>query len=1426
MSDAEAVLASMGAASKGAKVEPLNLKTEFEKREDEEDVYRIVSIPLWGWVQAPPGEEDPRTPYRVGATAWDDYVQNRETNAIIYFLQLMMLLVEYSELMGGPICTADPHSNPNKYQEICKITARLLRGSKPHPTAEQIREKGFYVVQNDKADLRFAYDVEWEKRVLDHEARMKRRTAGEKKKAAERAARRNRPEKTQDQRDVEWFAELGIEYFHYGVEGDVERRVDIPPYQAEGEEEEEQEDEKLPPKVPYEGPGQVRKVSMTITEIPHRNDPNEIMGLMVNFIIRDKHIDPGYFFMRVCENLKLRNRRIASRGAGGHVSKQYDFPEMFPEYEHLMLSRHPVGKYSTYDLYARCVQTLYPDFVQKHHRGNRNHFLDTLNPGADTPAHLYRVLSPEFAIQCLLKAGGCPEVLRAADAWIDRDRGVLHFPQRVRTWKPAQNHVVWDDPKTIGFVRQFFPHVDMRADFLRSLCSGADMQAFLSGASEEAVAAHGRLEKVLAENIRIFNEDLEDFRKLGYDTTNELVYKWKQCEDVYRCINQHYPSRHAVQTLKEVQELTKLYSVRWRQYLTAEQHQRVEEYELYANIINTAQATLLVQFNALINLDRDAEGMPISGPMRAIVKWYQDVHATKLPHMTREYATIDPTLDPFGNTMLRQLYIYTHYAKILQPMICLLSEGLFSCYDAFIDELSYHQMIHGRYEIGKTWTGIRTLVKFSTIPGTVSEYSLATKASDTTARHAYDEIVATDECPEWLVNENEAKKNPELVNKEKVKLTRGQLTQRTFKFVDTPGGRKVRWAEDVTTDHKKACIYISNGTAESKRALSSRMHRLIMKQCDILPNDLSGPMGETAMKDAQMFLHINQFLSAMAKKMAMVGGILPDVELSLYNDVSSRVIKYLREQNAVPEDVGGSRSLEIIKSYLRQLVYKMAIRYTFDFPWSKHYQKKFHPDMLRDIQPFLYVTTPMIYWVWTACAAEWINDDYCNVLNALLKEAGVEWENGDTPYSLFEHDTENRIKFRTFEDRFFNSSTGEQSDRHLVDLNYLVLEGTEDGIAQRIAHHTSPKMEADQIKGVLKRLSEMQKVPHLGGYRPVRKGALETWHRFKADGTKETGNGCPHEFMHNNPNFAMYRTEDDMPRLVQGATLPIVDRSDLAKRKLYFMPGFAASFRQEIILDALIYATTCASTRPGKMLLGFTNRENPGRLETHRCSDVDIQDLVMRFDADEGFEWNDEGEWVNDDPHIISRRHGITFNRAGALSDMDKIVEMAVPLAPKPVGDDSWRTKYEADAEAMSKDQDLVYDLDYESAARQHARCGRPLDEPVRSPQWIADQCAKHSIPNMGLDYPQDEIRMRGEMEKKWRKSVRVTHRTASILEEFRNRGKMSAAESEAFAARRREEMQRQQHQAKRAMVAAPQAQQPQQKRMTVQQRMQRTGDN
>ena len=1427
METTEAILAQI--AKPEHIVEPLNLKEKFQNNKDELYVYRTVHIPLWGWLPlGPDWERSPLTPYRLGANSWKDYYQTDGVNPLVFMVQFMMLLVEHAKLEGGFICNVDHDGQPEEYKKVCVAMAKKMTGCAKKGDLELIDK---YVEKTHKVDLRFIHDVNYEKQVLAKQmsnAKKKQSLAQlkNKKKKKKAAKPKKKPKRTYVTLVNEMLKEAGFGEYNFVPVSNHGQEVTFHPEEEEDEEtpspvasplgrggleevdenelseaqevddeEAEREDregarqeegeideETLVPKVPYKGPpGRVAKISMTITEIPYSEDNQQIVGMMVTFIIRDPAVNPGLFYKHCMENLSARSLRS---------QKQYgNFKaEMFPEYADHMLSFWPAGNRTNLQTYGHIITKCYPEFVNQYYQGDYGLFEEAMRLEGDTHFHIYNLFTPEFAIQKLREAGGCPLVLGRASDWLDRDEGIVKFPSigGVRTWKPRHMATIWYTKEFQGFSGHYFPFVDMKSDFMRALCSGVHMAEFLSGASDLSKLKKSRMDKALEDDMLVLKSFINSKRDgLDYETNNEIIHAAFEADYINGLVKEYYPELHYHDTLHEVQELVKQYGLQWRLHLglDPELAARVEECELYNTILKTTQEARRKTFYNIVKLDENPDALKISPPMKALVKWYQDVNETKLPNMTRPYTCIDSDLDPFGNTMLYQLFVYTRFAKVLQPMICILSEGLFSCYDAFQGELSYNQMTYGRYDVGKTHTAINILINFSTIPGTVIEQPLATKASDTTHKHSHDEIVATDECPEWIVSEIEAKKNPDLVNKEKVKMTRGRLVQKTFVFKDLPSGRRLRWSEDVKTDHKKALVLVSNHPPDSKKALSSRFHRFIMKQPNVSPAEMKGYVDEWLKSDAKTYLHINQFLSAMLKKLAAVGGILPEVEMELFDDISTRVLKYLEKRNAMSHE-SGPRSLEIMKPFLRQLVYKMAIRYAFDFEWSENYMKKFSLEQLAAVQPFLYTTVSQVWFVWTACASEWINDDYCNVLKAMMMEAYPAWQQGvSNVYSIYERDINNSIRFKTTANDIPPSASeaGDmvQYDKFLINLNYMCLEGSEDIIAQKVAQHTNPKLEPDQIKGIFKRLSEIQKRPEKGGFAPQKMGTFAKWHKYNGRGphaSKNTGDGCPTEYQITNDDKDTPRTRDDVPCLAEGLTLPIVDRSDLRRNKLYFMPDMESFFQQDIITEALRYATYCGTTKPGKILLGFTTPNDTTRLEAEFLEQKQLDDYLKDLDEDAGFSLRPNGKWKSDNPYAVSRREGIVYNRRAAFTDFDITIATNIQAAPRAPGDESWKTRSQSGARGMSKDCEVVRDLDVRSAERQHIRCGRPLDEPVRTPQWIAEKTGNNSL---NLDYLVDDVSQKSIKEEKWNATITPGQREEQSRARFKSRRTVSRSQQQ-----------------------------------------------
>ncbi len=1152
-----------------------------------------------------------------------------------------------------------------------------------------------------------------------------------------------------------------------------------------------------PVRTEYQGPGRVNKIDFTITSIPHATIPGKIAGMMARFLIRDTSINTGLFFDDILRNLD-RRKDAEKQGKRGKVH------EMFPDYLQLFNSFHPAGNNTSADLYGRCALQLKPE-LSKHSKTFKQ-FMRDVDYSNDTPFNMVNFFNVKYALDVLEKAGCDPTILGTPETWWKEITGMASFPKQptCKTYKYLPQQVFWYHPKNVGLREQLFPHVDAKTDFIKRFTNGENMADYFktgqfvteADGSKMLNDAFSSVERLLTEEIVVSRAKLTESKLVSYDTNNEFIHKAVEAELIYKQLEENFPAHYettleAVELrLKHFKGEVKFYKDRmpeekkedFEDYL-----KRVEQCEYYNKLVTTTQESLMKVFQTLFQLEGNIDALPISEPVKTILKWYRNNHQTKLPNMTREYVSWDPELDIFGNTMIQQLSLYVSFAGILQPVICLLSEGLFSCYDSFMKELSFHMMIHGRYDTGKTYTAIKTLIEFTCIQDAVAEYSLNTKAADTTRNHAYDEIVASDECPRWMTSEKEAELNQEQVDKEKIKFTRGQITLNSFVWVNLPNGDRIRWNEKTTCDHKKACVFVTNASVESKRALSSRMFRITVKQSNTPANEMKGKLAACFKTGGRLWLNINQFLSVCGKKAAAVGAILPEVEMSLFDDISNRVLFYLRGWKVIGDDVG-PRSLDIMRPYLRQLIYKMAIRYAFDLPSSPNYKKKFTVDMIKEIQPYLYCTVEMVWWVWTVCATEWVDDDNSNVLRALICDTGSNWEQGENAYDIFAQDVDNKVKFRLRRNpEAVTDKDGPNqlpADQYLIDLQYLAVEGTIEQISKRIAQYTNPRMSETDISSVITRLKSQMHTLETPGFKPQPKGTFERWHRYLElpvgmnDGKKLLQSDlhkCPKAYLkgHSNPAVDMRKAEH-VDREPENKQMPIIDDSDLRKHDLlYFMPSAISAFQNGIIQEALFAATICSTIRPGKYLLGFADHTDSTRLMVTKLTKQFIDDFVDEEDKKSGFKIS-YGKPVFIDQSVpkrfrpTSRREGITFNHRVGMTASQAVYMTARPWEPTKEGDNSWQERYKQGAEAMSKTVEVVYDMNAYSARKQHMRCGRPLYEPVRTPTWIQEQyekgCEKKKIdPDLDMDYPNDIVKDATDSERMWRVSSGIIHGKQNI---------------------------------------------------------------
>jgi hypothetical protein len=1150
---------------------------------------------------------------------------------------------------------------------------------------------------------------------------------------------------------------------------------------------------------PEDAPDKVPKIDFVVTVLPKAGgsvkEHHQVAGIMVRFLVRDNSINPGTFFNSLLRNLDMRARRRSTASAGRGAA--FADSELFPNYSGFFNTHHPAGDSTSKQTYFKAATGFLPSLLSPNELQsktfNRMDFSDYSNP-----FHLANLLTTERAVSDMRKAG-VDSFFTDGGAnvwWSSNNGGVAKFPNKnvAPTYKYNPAQVFFAHNRYIGLSEQYFPHIDLDQDFLSSLMSGANIERFLGGQQMSAVAeqekvnsSYAALRDIIKNSFLIDRKTLQDNKLINYDTPNEFVHRAAETAIMETRIGREFPAHYA-KTFDDVLALKEAAGKRgdWRSKVTDELDRRMQECSRYALIRTKAQEACVKTFSSLWLTEGDIDRLNVPDSIRALQKWLVE---KRFPHLTREYMLWDPDMGILSNSLLRSVKIYACIAKIVQPIVCLLGEGLFSCYQWIPRELAFNLMAHGKYEVGKTYAAITTLIRFSTVPGTVEEYTAATAAADTTANHAYDKIIASDETANWKVNSKAAEQNQGLVNREKVKLTSRKTELKTFVQERGPMGENLRWCRTLTTDHYVTMVEVTNCVVEATNALSSRYHRITIAQPQVPPRELEGYMSAPLKADSIVYLQINQYLSACACKAVMCGVMLAP-EMQLFHDISNRVLEYLVEQKAVSHDVG-SRSLEIMKPYARQLIYHTAIHCAFDMPGGECYKKPFESSMIRFLQPYLYCTVEVIWWCWTALASAWVEEQNRNVLNAACRLAckgsattASYWRSGYTPYEIYERDTDNRVPWRQRENQY---PDGDAKNAKLVDLQYLTIEtggrggASLESLCRQISPYTQPHLDWTDVYGALNVLSTMHVTPSNGGYQPQPMGMFQKWHKFttlpKEDtglgGLKNTGVEMPPYYMSKNADPSVARCENDMPSWGSEIMLPVVDLTDKDNGKIHIMPSAAESFNNDIIVSALIYATMSKTFPHKKMLLGMPNAKDTMQMQIFSCPEEVIEEAIEKFDLDAG--WVD-GDWQGPDSILpderpVPRSVGIAFNRKGGIAKADQDYFTAVPLAPVADGDKRWSEQSARDMERMEEVRYICKDLDAESARRQHMACGRGFDDPVLDPKYILarykHECAH--MPNgekrkscMDIDYPHDMLPELDERKAIW-ESGSATKNAAQI---------------------------------------------------------------
>jgi hypothetical protein len=982
----------------------------------------------------------------------------------------------------------------------------------------------------------------------------------------------------------------------------------------------------------------------------------------------------------------------------------------------------------------------------------------------------------------------------------------------------------------VGLCEQLFPFVDAGSDVFAAYMAGRSLNRFLEDgtlnenyeqeekeAELEMRSAYDQMRLIIEDNTLVKRSDMMNNRAVLYDTPNAYVHRAAEAEKMHKMLEQQRPT-HYEQTQKDI--ITVMKDMRagehWRTVLMTRENeveiflantslqgnrdsirstllrrglslvQRVKECDYFISVMNLMRESRVKVLNNLWLVEGQVDELPVPESLRAMMRWFRDRRCApedkRVTHLTRHFMMWDPELGIFGNSMLRQIKMFSCIGLILQPIICMLTEGLFSCFRWSPKKLAFNLLFHGRYDTGKSYAAIQILMQLICIDGTVLPYVSQTKAADTTMRHYYDLIIASDEVPQRKVSQAEAEKDPDATNKDKLKMTDRSIGVNVFTYETDPNGNQVRWARTFRTDHFVALVEVTNHVVEATSALASRYFRLTVAQPRIEARKFQNAdyMSSLLKSDVVGYMNANQYLSALTYKAIQVG-IMKEPHMGLFFDMANCVIDYLQSVNAISRDTG-ARGLEIMVPYAIQMVIHNAIHCAFDLPGSPNYMKEFTPDMIKEVEPFLYCTVDIVWWCWTALASGWIEEMSCNVIESAVRCCGLEsWGTSAenmTPYEMYELDINDRIPWRR--------RRNEKNDKDpLIDLQYITFKGNKEQVAKQIASKSNPTLDWTDVVGVLNTLTNKLVPVPWDVYRPMPMSEMKAWHQFKqlpqdyvavaateharemrdfSPGIKDIprpNHFFPKEFCFVNADHAKPRTVEDMPRVGPGQRVPAVDMSDAARGEIHIAPWVGEYFRAARVIEALEYATLCQGLEtPRKILTGMHLPNDQQNFQVVRYTQETLEASIVELDAQVG--WGPDGKSVlpafaasRKQPARPSRREGITFDRPAALSKSDSIYFNSVSAAPTNMSHEEWASKSEADTALMSQIRQTHYDLDYSSALFQHCRSGQPLGAPVKTPSWIVESYKKHCAQEgrpwtKDVDYPHENIAENEERNQSW----------------------------------------------------------------------------
>lgn len=1366
---------------------------------------------------------DGKGAHEAHADMWSKVQNHSHVDAPLFFAQLCMLLVEMCKSEGSVCPRLQYANNPQEWYNLCMLAAKVKMGSATNEEKARLKRM---VVTTDTINLHFNKDVEIAKErlsILDLQKKKNSKKGKDKENTQHpppRAAANPKPPPP----DISWLRrnDIVLDEREALEEDDafdadlfkakantaqhlLKRMLRWEPTPEEQAFDEDEEDlaEMLDLPAWCEWPENVKevwpKMDMTLSALPKQGmgpqKEESIVAILLRFISYDSSINLGDFFKRLIDNHERRrtNQNNSKNNRFNPTS------EMFPTYVPLFGSRHPAGTATSRLTYFKAA--LEYDATLR----------DVVGPGkqyeneADLLSQMHPyILDNLFCPSRILRWASAVSIMEDAEVdadyldrnvWYDDGAKLLTYPKDLQTFAYSLEGIFWFSTEYVGICEQRFPYVDSDQDFLAQVMSGTDPRILLSGQRVEGnddddgyKSGMARMREMISTSHKVRRADLQNQQIVKYHTLNEYIYRYAEMLKIYEYLGRYFP-KHYRKTWEEVQELKggDDDDLDWEQFIDdPDLKRRVEECRFYDTLSERIRNALMKVHTSLWIVEGNVEELPVPDPIKIIQKWGCDAN---FPNMTRDYFMYDPQVGMFGNCILRMNEMFVSVSKIVHPILCILWIGLFSCY--FMKrELKFNMMGHGWRATGKTMTVLDTPKKYICIPGTTESFTTSTAASDTTDNHRYDWIYLMDETEGYKVDPEEAKKFQTLVNKAKVKMVEQQVGHNVFVPIMNADGTTGRWSRVVTTDHFCVSVEVTNKEVSQKDALASRYYRFSMPMPKVPVHELGGAIPENMKSTTAKYMQIGQYLMCCAMKASAVGAILPEPDKELWSDMSARVINYLVEKDAITLDEA-NRGLDIMWPLVRQYVYMWAVHCAFDMPGAPNYKKKFHPSMIREIEPYMYMTMEIFWFGWTALASQWVDDNRSKFIRAVEKMTGFHEIRQQIPkedymhtnYCVYEHDRKGMVSWRVHNNpaRSNDKDAKNRGDDKDVDLNYVTVKGEVNYIADRIAQISG--LSPTDVLGLINEMKHIMITPPGGAYRKIPLGSSKTFHKLTNSVGRprnkrvDVGDNStmPEELCYRNPDRTQFRCEDDVPRDPESQAYPAVV---VEKGYVHFMVNISEMYQSCVVIDALIHATMCSEFPDYKFILGLPTEDSTTMLQHKNFHRAVIEAQTAYLDEEDGWLWDEDTlslQWIGDPnipPHErpISRRDGVAINRRTAISESKRPFFEAAPMHPTDPGDDSWRAEIAASLDSISECQVIIRNFDNENALKCHLMCGRGFDKPVLTPTYIRKRFERESR-RLGVQwttnnqYPHDikadELQRERIFQKKRKRQVHVGGKTA-----------------------------------------------------------------